>query len=100
MLQTFHPNPGLGQVPTPGERAMIRQQNRDMSGQKRFSRVSQARGPRGGIRDTWHLAHQHRDFGKHVMGESLPRDGEGRSCGRVGMYDRAALLSLSVGPQV
>jgi hypothetical protein len=77
---------------------MIREQDRDVSGQERFGRVPQAGGPRGCIRDTWHLAHQQRDFGKHVTGESLPGDGEGRGCGRMGMYDRAALLSLSVSP--
>jgi hypothetical protein len=100
MLETFHSDSRLGQVPAPGERSMISKQNGDMSPEKGLGRIAQRQGPGGSVGDAGHLAHQQRDFGKHVTGEPLPYHREGRGCGRMGVYDGATFTSLSIGPEV
>jgi hypothetical protein len=50
--------------------------------------------------DAWHLAQRQYAFREHITGEPLPGNREPGGRWRMGMYDRATVLSLSINPHV
>jgi hypothetical protein len=50
--------------------------------------------------DAWHLAQRQYDFREHITGEPLPGNREPGGRWRMGMYDRATVLPLSINPHV
>jgi hypothetical protein len=100
MLEALHSNSCLGQVNTPGHRPVVREKERDVARQVWLSRVAQGWSSAGRVRDAWHLAQQEHDFREHVTREPLPGNRERGGRWRMGMYDRATVLPLSIDPQV